>query len=102
MKEDECVFKKADDYYVLNLKFDSYWSVLIIKETPKGISVHYSTDEESEIETIIPAIQSITGVVEMNDDKGGISFLLAPTKQEFEKLVRSGTFEETEEFEKIE
>jgi len=102
LKEEECVFKKADDYYILNLKFDLYWSVLIIKETPKGIVVHYVTTEESEVETIILAIQSITGVVEMFDDKGGISFLLAPTKQEFDQLVRSGIFEETEEFEKIE
>jgi hypothetical protein len=101
LKDEECIFKKADDYYILNLKFDLYWTILIINETTTGISIHYVTIEESEIETLIPAIQAITDVEEMNDEEGGISFLLAPTKQEFDKLVRSDIFNETVEFEKI-
>jgi len=34
-------------------------------------------------------------------EKGGISFLLAPTKQEFDQLAKSGIFNESIDFERI-
>jgi hypothetical protein len=99
----QTVLKMSQDNYVLSLKDSSYWIVVIIKGTQTGLSVKYiSLDKpDKDKEAVIKKIQDITKVKEIKKEGKVDYYLLAPTKQEFEKMLTGGVFSDTEEFKKI-
>lgn len=105
----ESVLKMLNEHYVLSSRVEldtTYWTVLIINVTKKGLSVNYFPLDDApdkKKEKLIKRIQNITEVREIEDSVDNYNlFLLAPTKLEFEKLVKEGVFDEKEEFKKIE
>jgi len=106
LDKDEAELKKLNSFYYLNLKkSDGYWTVFPFQLTDEGLDVYYilmeelidrldtsKTTQERENE-IISAISYITAVYPMTKpDSKDKEYLVSPTNEEFEELMKQGYF----------
>ncbi len=93
------VMRKFDKYYVCNQKKLNRWNIALIKETCRGFSLYSFDIDDSKHREII---RKLTTVTEIKDEDGGLDYLLiAPSDEEFARLVKSNAFVRVEKFKRI-
>jgi len=101
MTDGKTVIKTLADNYILNTSTGKYWETFIVRTTPNGLTVA-SISFEEEKETKLSKLESITKVKQIKDkDHAKITYLINPTKEEFEKIMASGIFNQVMKFRRI-
>ena len=98
----ETVLKEFRNYYILNLKDEEVWDVFPIKLKNENIQVYFSATA-SRAEELMEELQETSSVKEILDEDGDLEYyLIAPTSEEFRKLLKKGLFDERLLFKRIE
>ena len=98
---DETVLKKCGDYYVLSLKYENYWELILFKTIDKDLKVYYIDLDKNE-ENIINNLKEITIVKEIRNNEEKIDYyLINPSKKEFDILLKKEIFSKIVDFNRI-
>ncbi|HAN77503.1 MAG TPA: hypothetical protein DCQ31_06865 [Bacteroidales bacterium] len=99
--EGESVLKKLGKNYVLSIKDEKAWEVVVITSEKNTLGVLY-INLETDKEQIINNLKATTSTKEFENDEGRIEYYLVnPTKKEFKNLIKKNVFTRTMTFEKF-
>ncbi len=101
LSPDESVLKKFNDYYVLSLKDDDNWEVVVFKCIEKDLSVFYINLDKNR-ERTLSKIKAIMPVKEIKGNNGKIDYyLINPSKKDFQTLLDKEIFSHIGDFKRI-
>lgn len=97
----ETVLKELSNYYILNLKDEGVWDAFPVKLKRGNVHVYFSATA-SRAEELMEVFKSTSSVMEIQDTEGDFEYyLIAPTPEEFQDLIRKKLFDEKIIFKRI-
>lgn len=97
----ESVLKKLGKNYVLSIKDEKAWEVVVISSEKNTLNVLYINLDENKEQTI-SNLKAITKTKEFENEEGSVDYYLVnPTKKEFKNLIKKNVFTRTMTFEKF-
>ena len=92
LAKNKAELKEFNGSYVLSLKHNGYWEVLLLKPTNTELQVFYISLAGKE-EEVINKLNSVLPVKTVKDKEGNVAYyLINPSKENFETLVAQGFF----------
>ncbi|MEG9328244.1 hypothetical protein V6B16_09905 [Salinimicrobium catena] len=90
----ETVLREFKNYFILNLKDEEVWDVFPLRLKNDDLQVFFSATA-SRAEELMEELKEIAAVKEIADEDGDLEYyLIAPTSEEFRRLMRKGLFDE--------
>lgn len=97
----ETIFKEYKNYYILNLKEEGAWDVFPVKLKKGNVHVYFSATA-SGAEELMEELKKTSSVKEIPDADGHFAYyLISPTPEEFQDLIRKNLFDEKIIFKRI-
>lgn len=98
----EAVLKEIKNYYILNLQEEGEWDVFPVRLRKGDIHIYFPATA-SRAEELMEEIKQTSSVIEILDADGDFDhYLIDPTPEEFQFLIRKNFFDERIIFKRIE
>lgn len=94
MELGDAVLKKYKGYYVLSIKSEGLWDVVLINQKHSNLHVSYINLGDNE-EALIHRLEKIVSVEKVDqEDSKSTEYIIHPSKREFKNIIENNIFSE--------